>query len=224
MHYDTISEAFFDFHKKILKSELDFMIKYDITPSQMLFIKFLYFEQFNELFRYLGMDVKKFKISKDKFTVDEINDLHKKGFLTNRWNKNESLYPDQNDLVKSKLPEISIAFNINPEHIEKQREKQIEMNRFIEQVGEELFDVYNRNPSGLMLTACNSFTYKGVTYEGRDDVQKLYAEQISYDLSKHREVINKIRSAPDQCTVKITNFVRDKMWENIRVIDWNENV
>lgn len=226
MKYDSISEAYFDFHKKTLRSEVDFMLKYDINYQQMLYIKLLFFEQIETLYKYIDFNFNKKSKPKERFKVSDINDLYDKNIVKNKWIKSINTTPDINDLTDSILPEVSQALQITPEFLNKKREKEIEKNKLIDLMGEELFDAYpSTNDSGMLLVACNSFSYKGSTYEGKEDVKRLYAELIDFDWKTHKEVMSKIKSDKGEvCNVKITTFVKNKLWEHIKETTWYDEV
>lgn len=225
MKYETISEAYFDFHIKVLQREVDFMLKHEVNYQQLLYLKFLFLEQYELFYKYFGFGNKSIKF-KQRFNVKDINDLYDKGLVKNRWIKSNDAMPDVNAIADKFKQEIAITFGIQPEFINNQKEKMIEHNQFIDTAGEELFNVYPKtNESGMVLVACNSFEYKGVTYDGKEDVKRLYSELIGYDWKLHREVIDKVKQDNLQVTnTKITNFVKNKMWELIETNNWYDEV
>jgi hypothetical protein len=219
MKYETISDAYFDFHTKILQYEINFMLKYNINYQQILYLKFLFFEQYESLYKYLGFDPKSMKL-KQRFDVKIINDLYDKGIIENRWIKSKDEMPDVNSISKNFESEISVMFGIKPEFIGKQKEKAIENNKFMDTAGEELFNVYPKtNDSNMVLVACNKFEHAGTVYDGKEDVKRLYAELVNYDWHLHREIVDKVKQDCLQVTnTKITNFVKNKMWELIEIL------
>ena len=219
MKYESLSEAYFDFHITCLKTQIDFMMKYDIDYHQMLYLKLLFFEQFELMYKYLGFLSSTIK-PKDRFAPKQVNELYDKGLIVNRWIKTKDAMPDVNAINQDVVNELCVAFGIKKEFISKQKQVLVDQNKFIDTVGEELFNVYpKKNVSGMMLVACNTFVHNGIEYNGKEDVKRLYAELIKFDWAIHKEVLNKIKSdGGDVCNVKITSFVKDKMWEYINVV------
>jgi hypothetical protein len=154
--------------------------------------------------------------------------MYEEGILERRWIKSSELYPDQNSISVEFLDEVCIMFGVNNEILSKIKKDKQERSLFENNEGEEFFETYPNSTNGFTLKACNAIIVNGKTYEGKSDIIKLYCEMVDYCKQKHNEVIKKIRHdiqhGSSMCNVKITTFVRDKLWEQIKIIQWTNQV
>lgn len=225
LKYKSLSHARTDWHKDYIKREVGFLSAHDLTPNQVLYLKFLFFDEYTQLFKYCGLDFKKPKRIK-VFQKGEINELHDKGFTTKKWLSTEQ-FPDNIGLEPSAMESLSQLFGVDLGLYSEIKKDEKNKMYFINQHAEEFYDIYPTNANNYILKACNPITYNGRVYEGKEDILKLYSAQVGYDIETHREVINKIKHDKAKgnlvCCVSITKFVRDKMWTNIETNDtWTE--
>lgn len=222
--FKTMSDANSYFLKEQLSRDVDFMLKYQLNANQMFLLKLFLFEEYVHLYKH----VERLNKTEKKNLSSDILDLYEKGIVSSKWIQLNSDYPDQIKITDEFLESVLNCFGIDSEFYLNLSVEKIEKNKFIANFGEQFFDIYPTSVNGYILKACNSIEFEGKIYTGKSDIVKLYCEQINYDLNKHKEVIEKIKydnSAGNQvCRISITKFVRDKLWDSIKLMKWEDNV
>lgn len=222
--FKTMSDANSYFLKEQLQRDVDFMLKYHLNPNQMFLLKLFLFEEYIHLYKYMEMLNK----TERKHLSSDILDLYEKGIIDSKWIQIHSDYPDQIKISDTLLEEVLTCFGIESNIYENLQKEKLERFKFIANFGEQFFDIYPTSVNGYVLKACNPIEFEGKVYNGKSDIIKLYCEQINYDLNLHKEVIEKIKYDTSNgnlvCRITITKFVRDKLWESIRLIKWEDNV
>jgi hypothetical protein len=224
MKYETITEAYTEFNIKLLEKQIDFMKENHLDYQDILYLKFLFFEQFSLFFKYCD-----FGKSKDiPFDVSKINKMYSLGILKNKWIKSKEMYPDNNEITEQYYEVVSNIFGVNLNIHNQLKEKRNKQVLFEEQFAEQLYDIYPNSVGGYALKACNAIEYKGKTYDGKLEILKLYSQLINYDIEKHKEVMKAVKAdkANDWqvCRVAFSKFVRDSMWNNIKITNWTDEV
>jgi hypothetical protein len=222
--FKTMSEANAYFLQEQLKRESEFTIKYTLNPEQIFLLKLFFFNEYIYLYQYIEQLTK----TQKKNLANNISELYEKGIVDSRWVIVNSDYPDQIKISDEFLNEILICFGMEQDVYHQMIDEEDRKKRFVATYGEEFFDVYPTSVNGYVLKACNPIELDGKTYSGKTNIIKLYCEQIGYDLTKHREIISKIKSdksnGSEVCRMTITKFVRDKLWESIKIVNWDDNV
>lgn len=218
--YKTTSEAYADFNRKQLNREVSFIEKYNLSISSFYYIKFLFFEDYHNLYKLLREDNDSV-ISACNFKInrEDVNGLHSKGIVKKNWTIREE-FPDDNELKNIFLSEISEVFGINPDTMRKITQENKQKKDFIELAGNQLFRAYPNKVGNIgPLKACKPFTYNNKTYQGKDETVSLYCNLIDFDTTIHNEIIDKIEADASRgyeyCSMGITSFITNRTWEDM---------
>lgn len=199
--------------KDELAKESAFCLKHDISPKMLFLLKLVFFSKIELALFHCAP-----KKEDPYFTREEVNRLYKKEFLTQKWQITDT-YPSLLETSPDRLEELCFIFGVQAQDLDKAFEVEKKQKAFIADYASQLIKTYPAEVSGVLLTACNPFTFEGKEYAGKDQTIALYAEIIKYDTLLHKKIIHKIKEDSKNsykfCRQKITSFITNRVWEEM---------
>lgn len=183
-----------------LNEEFCFMEKYEITPTELLFIKILFLVSESDGHEY----VQKYFTLPEKVrgsTRELLITLQDKGIITQEF----------------KIPNVGDTFNLQEVTLNKHFIKSFYKHSY--ELGKELFDVYP------LSTVINGVEYKlrrvSKKFDSLEQAFFYYGKQIRWNQDKHNEIINLIkagkRSGYQFSTLDA--FIVDNDWVNLEALN-----
>lgn len=178
-------------HELSVDLELKFMIKYQLTPEEYLFLKLLFMAQ-NEHEEYLSMFYSEGQY--EHSIIDLLMSLQEKGIINKSY----------------KIPAKGTTFN--PQDVELNKRVLDQYIKHSQDLGMELFDHY---PTFTTING-KTFSLRNIAknFKSFDDFCWEYGKAINFSISKHQEILELLDWAKDNQLVSsgICDFVVSRQW------------